>query len=89
MEEGLDVKVIPRARRDEIAGVRDGCLLVRLRAAPVDGRANEALRRLIAARLGLRPSAVELVRGERSRQKTVRVAGLAPDEVLRRLLDER
>jgi hypothetical protein len=87
MEEGLDVKVIPRAARDEVAGVRDGRLLVRLRAAPVDGRANEALRRLVAARLGLRPSAVELVRGERSRLKTLRVAGLARDEVLRRLLE--
>jgi hypothetical protein len=89
MEEGLDVRVIPRARRDEIAGIRDGCLLIRLRAVPAEGRANEALRRVIAERLGLRPAAVELIRGARSRQKTVRVAGLAPDELLRRLLDER
>jgi uncharacterized protein len=86
MEEGLDVRVIPRSRRDEIAGVRDGCVVVRLRAVPEEGRANEALRRLIAKRLGVRAGAVELIRGGRSRQKTVRVAGLAPEEVRRRLL---
>jgi uncharacterized protein len=89
MADGFDVKVIPRAKRDEIAGVRDGCLLVRLRAVPDGGRANEALRGLIAQRLGLRPADVELIRGSRSRRKTVRAAGLSPDEALSRLLAER
>jgi hypothetical protein len=83
---GFEVKVVPRAGRDEIAGERDGCVLVRVRAAAEDGKANDAVRRLIAARLGLRAAEVDLVRGERSRRKTVRVAGLAAAEARRRLL---
>lgn len=86
--EGFEIKVVPRAGREEIAGERDGCVLVRVRAAPEDGRANAAVRRLIAARLGVRVAEVELLRGERSRRKTVRIAGLAAAEARRRLLAE-
>lgn len=84
---GFEIKVVPRAGREEIAGERDGCVLVRVRAAPQDGEANEAVRRLIAARLGVRASEVELLRGVRSRRKTVRVAGLAAADARRRLLE--
>jgi uncharacterized protein YggU (UPF0235/DUF167 family) len=45
-------------------------------APPVDGRANDALRRLIADRAGVAPSRVTVVRGEKSREKVVRVEGL-------------
>ena len=85
-QEAFEVRVIPRAGREEIAGERDGCVLVRVRAAPVDGKANEAVRRVIATKLGIRLAQVELLRGERSRRKTVRVAGLAPGEARRALL---
>ncbi len=84
--EGFEIKVVPRAGREEIAGERDGCVLVRVRAAPQGGAANEAVRRLIAARLGVRTADVELLRGDRSRRKTVRVAGLAAADARRRLL---
>jgi len=83
---GFHVRVTPRARRDEIAGEREGCVLVRVRAAPEGGRANEAVRRLLAARLGVPAGDVELMRGGRSRQKTVRVVGLAAADARRRLL---
>jgi uncharacterized protein len=85
-EEGFEIRVTPRARREEIAGERDGCVLVRVRALPESGKANEAVRRLIAERLGVRTADVELMRGGRSRSKTVRVAGLAPADARRRLL---
>ena len=84
--EGFEIKVTPRAARDEIAGERDGCVLVRVRAAPDAGKANEAVRRLIAAELGVRAAEVELLRGERSRRKTVRVVGLAAAAARQRLL---
>ncbi len=84
--EGFEIKVTPRAARDEIAGERDGCVLVRVRAAPDAGKANEAVRRLIAAELGVRAAEVELLRGERSRRKTVRVLGLAAAAARQRLL---
>jgi uncharacterized protein YggU (UPF0235/DUF167 family) len=84
--EGFDVKVIPRSRRDEVAGERDGRLLLRVRSAPESGRANEAVRRLIAAGLGIPVGDVELLRGAGSRLKTIRVAGLTAAEARRRLL---
>ena len=72
----IAVRLQPRARRDELLGMREGVLVVRVSAPPVDGRANRALCRLLARRLGVAPSRVAVVRGERSRDKTVRVDGL-------------
>ena len=86
-DDAIDVRVTPRARRSAIAGVRDGTILVRLAAAPVEGAANTAVGALLARALGVRPSAVTVVHGERGRDKTVRVAGLTLDEMKRRLLD--
>jgi hypothetical protein len=81
----IQVRVQPRARRDEIAGERDGRLVVRVTAPPVDGKANAALRKLLAKRLGVPPGSVTVVRGEGSRDKLVEVNGL-DDAVLRRTL---
>jgi hypothetical protein len=67
----LEIRVIPRARRDEIGGERDGRLLVRTTAAPVDDAANQAVRRLVARHFGVRPSDVEITRGHHSRDKTL------------------
>jgi uncharacterized protein YggU (UPF0235/DUF167 family) len=71
----LAVRVIPRARRDEVGGERAGRLVVRTTAAPVDGRANDAVCRLVAAHLGVRHRAVSVVAGLRSRDKTLRIGG--------------
>jgi uncharacterized protein len=59
---------------------------VRVTAPPVDGRANDALRRLIARRAGVAPSRVTLVRGEKSRDKTLSVEGVDPATLRARLL---
>ena len=73
----------PGAKRTEIAGLHGESLKIRLAAPPVEGKANEALLRFIAAELGLRRSEVALVRGETSREKTVRVpAGADPRKLL-------
>jgi uncharacterized protein (TIGR00251 family) len=68
------VRVIPRARRDEVGGERAGRLVVRTTAAPVDGRANDAVRRLLADHFGVATRDIEVVVGQRSRDKTVRVS---------------
>lgn len=81
----ISVRVTPRANRDEIAGERDGTLLVRVKAPPVDGRANDAVCRVIAKRLGVGVRNVSVVRGAGSREKVIRVEGIARDD-LRRLL---
>jgi uncharacterized protein len=79
------VRVRPRARGDTIAGVRQGALVVRVSAPPVAGRANAALCRLIAGRLGVAPSLVRVVRGATSRDKLVEVEGLADGDLRRAL----
>jgi uncharacterized protein len=79
------VRVQPRAARNEIMGWRAGALGVRVTAPPVEGRANAAVAALLAGALGLRPSAVQVVRGERGRDKWLRVAGLSPAQVRARL----
>jgi uncharacterized protein len=81
----IAVRVIPRARRDEVAGERDGRLLIRLTAPPVEGAANAALCRLVARCSGVPARHVSIVRGQTSRDKIVRVDGLTAEE-LRALL---
>jgi uncharacterized protein (TIGR00251 family) len=79
------VRVQPRASRDELLGERAGALLVRLTAPPKEGAANASLVRLLARALDLPASAVEILRGERGREKVVRLAGLTPEAVRARL----
>lgn len=76
MSAQIRVRVQPRARRSELAGERAGALLVRVTAPPVDGRANEAVCRLIAKRAGVPRGAVAVVRGASARDKVVRVEGV-------------
>jgi uncharacterized protein (TIGR00251 family) len=79
------VRVAPRASRDAIEGEYQGALKVRLTAPPIEDRANEALRRLLAARLKVPVSAVRIVAGEKSRNKRVAIAGVSPEQVLKLL----
>jgi len=81
------VRVRPRASSSEITGYRDGFLQVRLKSPPVDGRANEELCRLVARRLRLGGGRVEVVRGSRSRDKVLRVAGIGAD-ALRQAIED-
>jgi uncharacterized protein len=81
----LEVRVQPRARRDEIAGVRGDALIVRVTAPPVEGRANTAVCKLLAKRLGVAPGSVAVVRGAGSRDKLVEIEGLDEDELRRAL----
>ena len=71
--ERLLVRVIPRARRNEVGGNRAGRLVIRVTAAPVDDQANDAVRRLVSEHLGVRASGVEIVSGHRSRDKVLRI----------------
>lgn len=80
------VRVQPRASRDEIVGEHDGGLRIRLTAPPVDDRANEALRKLLATRLNVPLAAVRIASGERSRTKRVEISGVTA-AMVRALLD--
>ncbi len=71
------VKVVPRAKRDEIVGIEGEALKVRLNAPPVEGKANEALVKFLAATLGVKRAEVEILRGETTRHKLVHVRGVS------------
>jgi uncharacterized protein (TIGR00251 family) len=70
----LEVHVVPRASKSAVMGQHDGRVKVALLAPPVDGAANAALVRFFADALAVRQRDVSIVRGEKSRQKTVSIA---------------
>ena len=72
----LRVRVQPRARRSEVGEVRAGALVVRVAAPPVEGKANAAVCALLAEVAGVSRSRVSVLRGERGREKVVRVEGV-------------
>ena len=79
------VRVIPRASRNEIESVTGNALKVRVTAPPVEGAANKALIELLAKRLKIRKSQIEIVAGQTSQHKMISVVGLGPSEVEERL----
>ena len=86
----LTVLLTPRAGRDAIVGFESDAagaafLRVRVAAPPVEGRANTALERLLAAALDIPPSRIRVVAGKTSRRKQVEVDGLSADELIARL----
>ena len=83
----LTVRVIPRAGRSAVAGIRDGALLCRVAAAPVDGAANDSLLKLLARSLSVPRHRLTLSGGARARDKVILIAGLSASEVRARLDD--
>ena len=77
----FDVRIIPRAGKNEIGGLRDDAVIVRVSAPPVEGAANEALTELLAEALGVARRAVRIVSGEKSRRKRVAIAGVTAERV--------
>ncbi len=67
----LQVRVTPRASRNQVAGVSGDRLKLKLTAAPVDGKANAALIRYLADLFGVAKSSISITRGDTGREKTV------------------
>jgi hypothetical protein len=84
----LTLRVTPRARKTEFAGVlEDGILRVRVAAPPVEGKANAELLAFLAKVLGVRKSRIDIVVGQRGLDKIVSVLDLSADEVHTRIQD--
>ena len=81
----LRLHVQPGAKKTEIAGLHGDALKIRLAAPPVDGKANACLVEFIARQLGVAKSAVELLSGETSRSKRLRVDGVSAEAALAKL----
>ncbi|MTV47601.1 YggU family protein [Heliobacillus mobilis] len=77
------IRVQPRASKNEVCGLLDDALKVRLTAPPVDGEANGACQAFFAKTLSLPKSQVRLVAGETSRTKTVEVIGVSKEQILK------
>jgi uncharacterized protein (TIGR00251 family) len=77
MPERLSVYISPKSPRDEIAGIRQGELHLRVTVPPEGGKANAAACRLVAKALGVPKSSVRVARGESSRHKQIEVSGVA------------
>lgn len=81
----MTIRVVPRASKPGPAGMRDGAVLIRLNAAPVEGAANAELVELLARLLDLPKRNITIVSGEKSRLKRVRVEGMDDASALSRL----
>ena len=77
---------MPRAGRTGFAGLRDGALLVKLAAAPVDGAANTELIALLSKALDIPKGDITIVSGLRARSKRVRIAGMNREQALAKLI---
>jgi len=81
----VEIRVVPRASRNGIDGLRDGRIVVRVTAPPVDGAATAAAVSVLAEALDLAPTRIRVVAGATSRNKAVTVGGLRAADVLSRL----
>ncbi|HMJ08322.1 MAG TPA: DUF167 domain-containing protein [Pyrinomonadaceae bacterium] len=71
----ITVRVVPRSSRSEIVGESDGVIKIKIASPPVDGAANAELVKILAKAYGIAKTSVEIVSGQHSRTKLVRLAG--------------
>jgi uncharacterized protein (TIGR00251 family) len=83
----IRVYIIPNAKSDKVVGEHGGAIKIKLRAPAIKGRANAALRRFLAEKLSVPQRAIVLERGERSRDKVIRISGLSEEDIRRSLLE--
>jgi uncharacterized protein len=83
----LKIRVIPNAKRNQLTGYREGELILRLNAPPIEGKANKAAVDFVSQYFGVPRSAVRLVGGERSRHKIFQIVGLDGGDLERKLAD--
>jgi uncharacterized protein (TIGR00251 family) len=81
----VDVRLIPRAKKTQLAGVREGAVLIRVAAPPVEGAANDALVDFLSTTLDLPRRNIRIISGEHSRHKRVSITAASADAVRARL----
>ena len=77
----LDIRVLPRSSRNEIVEKQGNIYRIKLTAPAIEGKANKALITLLSKRLGLPKTKIQIISGERSRTKSIRIHGLPPEQV--------
>ena len=82
----LRLHIQPRASKSEVAGTHGDCLKIRLKAPPVEGKANSELIKFLSKLLGLPKNNIEIISGHASRRKTVKLAGITKEKLIKILL---
>ena len=77
----FQVRVVPRANKSEVVGIEGEAVKIRLKAPPVEGKANEALIKFLADALAISKAQIEILSGHTARTKVVRVKGIRPERV--------
>jgi uncharacterized protein len=78
----FNVRVVPRASKSEIVGELGGALKVRIASPPVDGAANAELIKVLAKTFGVAKSEVEIISGQTSKSKQIKIANLTAEKIL-------
>jgi len=81
----IELKVIPGAGKNEFGGIRDGRLYVRITSPPENGRANENLRRFISDSFGCTKSSIKIIKGEKSRIKTIMISSANNSDLINKI----
>jgi uncharacterized protein (TIGR00251 family) len=81
----LPVRIQPRASKDEIVGEYNGALKIKLTSPPVEGEANRHCIEFLAKRLKIGKTQIEIIKGERSRDKMIKIIGVTKEDVLKML----
>lgn len=76
----FSIRVVPRASRNQIVGEHSGALKIHLTSPPIDGAANAELVKLLAKQFGVAKSDIEIVAGETSKSKRIKIANLSQSE---------
>jgi uncharacterized protein (TIGR00251 family) len=85
----LQFHIVPNAKQSKVVGEHGGAIKVKLRAPAVEGKANATLRSFLAEELKISERSILLERGQKSREKLIRIEGLSEGEVRSRLLVKR
>lgn len=81
----LSIKVTPNAGRNEITGWRDGVLQVKIAEPPARGKANKELTDFLSRTLGVKKSAISIIKGQASRNKAIAIEGMTREEIIKRI----
>jgi uncharacterized protein (TIGR00251 family) len=87
MAADIRVKVVPRSSRNQLAGREENVYRIKVTSPPVEGKANKALIAFLAEKLDIPKRKIELLSGQRSRTKTIRIHHLTAEQVRKRLED--
>lgn len=81
----LSVRIQPNASKNEVVGIIDEVLKIKINAPPVDGKANKECIKFLAKALNVSKSHVSIIAGEKARAKVVRIMGISQDTCWKRL----